>query len=659
MGDAGPTGPQGPPGAPGSPGADLSYAGAGLDVTVQSARIRGGKAVVEFTVRDDDGRLLDREGKLTAGSVSLSFIIAWLGEDAQGASTKYTAYTLRDQTSPVTEITETQSSAESNGTFEAVGSRGEYRYTFATAVNPGDRASHTHTIGIFATRSVDGTRYVDNEIYHFVPAGTEVTTTLDIIDNSSCNNCHTRVEAHGGARRGIEMCNLCHTEANSIDPDTGNTIDMHVMIHKIHMGANLPSVRAGEPYQIIGHQQSVHDYSHVQYPGDLAYCAGCHSGSQGDRWETRLSIRSCASCHDRTYFGSGETPEGFTRHTAGPRTEAECIVCHAADSISPVWLSHRAAFDNPDHTVSFELVEISQTQPDQTPVLTFGAFIDGEPAALEDFNRVRMVIAGPNSDYVEYWQEDIVGVATCNGADPTLPCVELEGSSVRFHASQPIPSEASGSYTVALEGRADVDDVRYYAQNPTLAFAVTDSHPNARRQVVGQAQCNSCHQDLGFHGNNRKSVDYCVMCHNPTLVGGDTPSLGGASDASSVNFKDLIHRVHNQVGYPDTLVNCAHCHVGGSTSLPTAGLAPSLAGTFECQTAVGESETQELCPSEDVLFLPAPAPPETAACTSCHSAPATAAHAEVNTTASGAEACATCHGTGKSVAVEAVHQLSP
>src|SRR5690606_19719221 len=129
--------------------------------------------------------------------------------------------------------------------------------------------------GIYATRTINEVRYVDNEIYHFLPAGGDVVTTLDVVTDASCNACHTRVEAHGGSRRGVEMCNLCHTEANSIDPDTGNTVDMHVMIHKIHRGSELPSVQGGEPYQIIGYRQSVHDYSHVVYPGETASCEGC------------------------------------------------------------------------------------------------------------------------------------------------------------------------------------------------------------------------------------------------------------------------------------------------------------------------------------------------------------------------------------------------
>ena len=60
----------------------------------------------------------------------------------------------------------------------------------------------------------------------------------------------------------------CATLRRPTDPDTGNTLDMKVFIHKIHMGANLPSVKAGKPYQIIGFNQGVSDWSDVVFPAN-------------------------------------------------------------------------------------------------------------------------------------------------------------------------------------------------------------------------------------------------------------------------------------------------------------------------------------------------------------------------------------------------------
>jgi OmcA/MtrC family decaheme c-type cytochrome len=647
-GEPGEAGTPGEPGEPGQPGQDLRFAGPGLNLTIDAVTIEGSEAAVEFTLTDIDGRPLDLTGFVTEGAVDARFILAWLGEDNEGESTHYTAYTLAQATSASTGETVSQSSYDNTGEFLSLGD-GAYRYTLATEIDVGDNEDKTHTLAVFATREFRGLRYVANETFNFVPSGDDVTTTLDVVTDQACNNCHTQVEAHGGARQGVTMCQVCHTPANSIDPETGNTVDFQVMIHKIHMGANLPSVLGGDPYQIIGYRDSVHDFSDVHYPGEIANCAACHAGSQGDRWEYRLSIASCAACHDRTYYGQGDPPAGWTAHGGGARLESECIVCHTDDSISPVWLNHRIPLTDPDRPkFEIDLQSISNTAPNQAPRVTFDVTLDGQRVDLiaAPPDRLRVLFAGPNTDYLRSWQEDVHTAPEC-GATPAPPCIEDNGDSYTFHAATPVPGDAQGDYTVGMEGRVIVADERHAADNPTLAFTVAGGSGSARRAVVGQEQCNSCHQELAFHGSNRKSVQYCVMCHNTTLTAGDDLLEDATQEFEAANFKELIHRVHSAVRYPDSVANCAHCHLDGTTELPLGEerMPSRTKETRRCFEDAGVDEDSECAEDEQEVLDFELTPPESAACLSCHTAPATAVHAEVNTSPNtGNESCATCHG---------------
>ncbi|HEX3108771.1 MAG TPA: cytochrome c3 family protein, partial [Thermoanaerobaculia bacterium] len=94
----------------------------------------------------------------------------------------------------------------------------------------------------------------------------------------------------------------------------------------------------------------------------------------------------------------------------------------------------------------------------------------------------------------------------------------------------------------------------------------------------------------------------------------------------------------NDVRFPGDTRNCAKCHTGTSYTLPLP---------------TGISVVQA---PRDYF---SPQGPGTASCLGCHDNQDAAAHAYLNTTNFGgtavAEACATCHGTGKDWAVDKVH----
>ena len=232
--------------------ASVEFVRPGLTITVKSAAIANdGTITTTFSVTDPGGLPLDIAGVTTPGPISLSFLAAAIPNGQE----QYVNYITRVATGAVVASTN-QPAADSGGTTTQLGP-GQYTYTFknkATGFDP----TATQTIGVYGSRNLTtyfnlGTEYASTT-FNFVPNGSPVVTTRDVIRDASCNRCHDQLSAHGGSRRGMAICVMCHTPQN-IDPDTGNLLDLKVMAHKIHMGSSLPSVIAGTPYQIIGFQE--------------------------------------------------------------------------------------------------------------------------------------------------------------------------------------------------------------------------------------------------------------------------------------------------------------------------------------------------------------------------------------------------------------------
>ncbi len=284
---------------------EFGYIRPGLKITVNSITINENRQpVADVSYTDDLDQPLDRAGKITAGPISMSFILAWWDPTSQN----YTSYTTRVQTSSITGASATQASADSGGTWQDL-DIGHSIYTFKTMLPANYSMTTTTTLGIYATRNMAGIQdknYYDNVEQDFVPNGSTVTQVWDMIDNGACNTCHNPLSAHGGSRQDVKLCVLCHSP-QTVDPDTGNTVDFRVMVHKIHMGENLPSVQAGNPYQIIGFGNSVIDFSTVVFPQDIRNCTTCHAppATQAPNWYTYPTQAACGSCHDNINWTTG------------------------------------------------------------------------------------------------------------------------------------------------------------------------------------------------------------------------------------------------------------------------------------------------------------------------------------------------------------------
>lgn len=647
----------------------IAYVRPGLKIKVNSITIGSDrKPVVDLSLTDDFDQPIDRLGKTTPGAVSVSFILAWYNP----ATRLYTSYTTRNVTTPASSprpgVTVTQAGADSGGTITDL-ETGHVRYTFGKVLPAGFDTTRTHTLGIYSTRNLTdivGKNYYANVEHDFRPDGAAVTEKWDKMrDASTCLNCHDPLSAHGGSRRDVKLCALCHTP-QTIDPDTGHTMDMKVLTHKIHMGEHLPSVQAGTPYIILGNSQSVHDYSHVLYPQDVRNCANCHEGTnaslkttQADLWNTKPSRDACGSCHDDVNWVTG------AHHAAGPQLDDNaCASCHHPESEVEFDASIKGAHMIPEKSKQLKglkaaIVATSDVAPGKKPTVVF-KITNGDGTAIDGTKLTTFapILAGPTRDYTKYFRENALAKAVFDAAAGTTTYTFTNG----------IPADATGTWSFSGDiyrnatlkrgdGGADIT-LREAAMNPIRYVAVTGAVA-ARRTSVTLAQCNTCHDRLALHGGQRMAIEECVICHNP--VESDVsrrPANAGAPE--SVSFQRMIHRIHtgheltqdytvygfggapinfNHVAYPGDRRNCNKCHVSGAASVPPA------VGTVPVVTL------------RDYFT---PQGPGTAACLGCHDSKDAAAHAYLNTAKfpgsnDPAEACAACHGTGKDWAVEKVH----
>lgn len=633
---------------------DLGYIRPGFHITVNSITIPDDRRpVVDLSFTDDFDQPLDRLGKVTPGVLSVSQVLAWW----DAGTRNYTAYTTRAQTSPITNVSATQAAADSGGTWTDI-EIGHSTYRFKTVLPDGYDASKTHTLAIYATRNLTdiiGKNYYANVEQDFRPDGAAVTEVWDMTENAACNTCHNPLSAHGGSRQDVKLCVTCHSP-QTVDPDTGNTVDFKVMIHKIHRGENLPSVQAGIPYQIIGFGQSVNDFSTVALPQDIRNCATCHAppATQAPNWYTFPSRAACQSCHDDVNFATGEN------HPGGIQVDdSHCADCHQPQGDREFDASiigiHTVPFKSTQlKGINASIASVTNTAPGQNPTIKFQLRQnDGTPIDPASFgNSIAAIMGGPTADFaINPFRE------TASGAS-------FDGTTATYSFTNTIPSDATGTWAFSLEARRSVTldpappdgpSVTESAFNPVAYAVVTDSDVMPRRQVVDLANCNKCHDQLALHGSFRKNTEMCVICHNPNESDTARRPVDQAP-VESVDFKRMIHRIHtgenltqdytifgfggsvnnfNGVRFPGDRRDCIKCHAPDTQQVlenPPAGLLPTV------------TLRDWYTPQQHYA----------AACLGCHDSKAVAAHAFVMTAPFG-EACATCHGPGAEFSVDKVH----
>jgi hypothetical protein len=392
-GDEGPQGPKGDPGDPGgnsdelSPEEDppginveiLSVSGAsGSDGSFQV----GNQVRVTYTVKKDDGTAWDL-AELSTGRALLS-----------GPTFNYQRV-LAEKTDLIAESVENADGSFTYTFAEKVPATYLAPYNDSPSFGPLDgelagqallAGSYTLAVYFRWDYSVDGEEFRDQgeALQDLLFLGADTPAPRELVLQESCNRCHSDLRAHGGNRKGVGLCLLCHTAGSEDDNDPsvaggtpGVSVEFKVMIHKIHAGEHLPSVLGvgtnpdgsrnyavpPEPYLLSGD-----DFSHVAFPAwpnlniamprDEGYsalgspekaledtirmgptdCSVCHGDpdgagplpppAQGSVAYAQPTRRACGACHDDIDWTLPYTSNGSTMPAQDD--DSACILCHGS-----------------------------------------------------------------------------------------------------------------------------------------------------------------------------------------------------------------------------------------------------------------------------------------------------------------------------------------
>ncbi len=642
-GEVGEQGPAGPEGQQGPPGDSVYIPRDGFTLVVVRADIDAARAAVTFRAVDERGATIPyTELDRVRGTVA-TLVMA---DDGSGID-RWQSYVTCAASAPNQStrqpcVESIVSGAELSGSAVENADH-TITYRFSAPIPATFDPASTHRVALEGRRIFEDKTLIDNAQLDVVPGG-GTPATRELVTDAACNTCHDGLAMHGGGRTETAGCVTCHTR-DLVDPDSGRNLELSTLIHKIHRGAELPSVLAGEPYEIIGH--GVSDFSTVEFPQDVRNCESCHDPAARDaiRYADMPSMQACGACHDRTWFGPvASIPAGWTAHIGNPQTDnLLCGSCHTATSpgLSPIIDRHLLPRDVPGAPTFAATITSVAAAPGVAPQVNFELNDrSGNPiTSTTALSSLTFMAAGPTTDYATTIRNSALGGSGVG----TL--THSGGSSYTYRFASALPIDASGSWGIGIEGYRngvlpDGSTFRHGTVNPVAFASLSGGTPSPRRVVVANAKCNACHEELSAHGNNRVGeVQYCVMCHNPTATDAARrpPS---AFPAEPIDFKVMIHKLHRGEELPSVAEGRPYIIYGYGNSANDFGEVRFPADTAKCSVC-----------HESGTYLT----PSAAVCTSCHDGSATLAHAELNTTGSGVESCAVCHGPDREFSVELSH----
>jgi OmcA/MtrC family decaheme c-type cytochrome len=657
-----------------TPASDLNATITKVDISAD------GKVTVSYKLTDKNGNPLSRSSLdpnrerfsighiVVAPDTGYTQWLSYVVSDVDGAVYKLQGKDTQPALAHVTGVP--VATADSTGDFKEI-AVGQYTYTLKTALPAGYDKNATTRVMYQASRN--SVASVANATFDFVPAGTPVTVTRQVVATDNCNKCHDPLAVHGGSRRDTKMCVICHTPQN-VDPASGNVVDFKVYIHKIHDDSNLPSVKAGKIFNV-----GSTDFSGIVWPQDIRNCTTCHSNApNADNYKTNPSRAACGACHDQIDWTTGKsTIAGQPDHAAGPQADDKnCKVCHIPDSGKEFDASIVGAHTIPAKSKQLKginyTLKAASVQPGQKATVDFNIKDDaGNAIDPNNVDSLSLVLAWPTTDYGSNLLETVNTIPAPGAAAFVRPgtLAPLSGGDYRYTFGAPVDASwKTGSVGVSIVGFKNITIkgnfgkdtvVREGNVNPVLTVSVDNTAPVARRAVVDRNKCNSCHLDLGspaglaIHGGARRNPQTCVECHIVTLTD-EARHPKDMMPPESLQWKYLIHSIHmgdkratatnfngaintQDIRFPGNPADCLKCHNAGTYTLPLPnGVLPA--------TVTQNGQVIKIVQ------------PITLACAGCHAGqPGFEAHVATNTSDKSGEACAVCHGRGRPFDVTLVH----
>jgi OmcA/MtrC family decaheme c-type cytochrome len=226
--------------------------------------------------------------------------------------------------------------------------------------------------------------------------------------------------------------------------------------------------------------------------------------------------------------------------------------------------------------------------------------------------------------YIPKGQEQYVAYTTAPATGKALgtitrPDFELGGTATQvgpgqyqytFNAQAPSGFDPTVTTTVAVDGNRSLTAFGLgtnYA-GATFNFVPNGAAVTVTRDVIRTQSCNTCHDQLAFHGGYAHGMNMCVMCHQPQNA---DPTSGNALD-----LKVMAHKIHMGSQLPSVV---------GTSSTP--GVPYEIAGyggsfsNFSTVIDPADPRRCEVCHSQTTGAAQAKAfmtEPTRAACGACH-----------------------------------------